>query len=140
MTAATIRTAALKQTLLDRRREMQNAIETRVRESRAPRRPDVGDALDNSDADVGIGMDFMLLQMRATTLTRIDEALLRLDAGQYGVCFECGKAIAIRRLRALPFAVRCHECEDRREAEAGRAGPMADPCGRTAFFADNLGS
>ena len=53
-----------------------------------------------------------LLQMSAETLARIDAALRRLDVGQYGFCAECAKEIAERRLRALPFAVRCQACED----------------------------
>ena len=59
--------------------------------------------------------------MRAETLARIDEALARLDAGQYGLCFDCAGEIAERRLRALPFAVRCQACEERRERDHGRS-------------------
>jgi DnaK suppressor protein len=119
MTMTTSRAAALRQVLLDRRREVQGTVAGRVREGRAPRSRDVGDALDTSDADVQNGMDFMLLQMKATTLTRIDEALGRLSGGQYGSCVECETDIPERRLRALPFAVRCQACEARREAERG---------------------
>ena len=53
--------------------------------------------------------------MRADTATRIDAALARLDAGKYGSCFDCERDIAERRLRALPFAVRCQGCEEQRE-------------------------
>jgi DnaK suppressor protein len=42
--------------------------------------------------------------MRADTLARVDEALVRLDAGKYGSCVECDGEISERRLRALPFA------------------------------------
>jgi RNA polymerase-binding transcription factor DksA len=60
-------------------------------------------------------MELALLQMRSDMLTRVDEALVRLDAGVYGSCSECGGEISERRLRALPFAVRCQECEEKRE-------------------------
>ena len=56
-----------------------------------------------------------ILQIRAQSVRRIDEALTRLAADQYGTCAVCGLAISERRLRALPFAVRCTRCEDRRE-------------------------
>ena len=46
---------------------------------------------------------------------RLDEAMARLAAHQYGTCTVCGLEIAERRLRALPFAVRCTRCEDRRD-------------------------
>jgi DnaK suppressor protein len=50
-------------------------------------------------------------------LKQIDAALRRLEEGSYGDCFECGAEIAQARLRALPFAVRCRECEQSREAD-----------------------
>ena len=48
------------------------------------------------------------------------EAIARLDTGEYGLCFECGGEIAVRRLRALPFAVRCRAYEEAREQEQTR--------------------
>jgi DnaK suppressor protein len=56
--------------------------------------------------------------MRVETIERIDAALARLEAGQYGLCTECGADISEARLRALPFAVRCVDCEESREAAA----------------------
>jgi DnaK suppressor protein len=46
---------------------------------------------------------------------------VRLDAGDYGVCLDCSGEISERRLRALPFAVRCQSCEEVREQAQGRA-------------------
>ena len=119
MTMTKTRSAALRQVLLDHKRRRQSDVESRVRDGRTPRTREVGDMLDSSDADVQSSLDFALLQMNTDTLKRIDEALARLDAGQYGTCIECREDIAERRLRALPFAVRCHECESGREAAHG---------------------
>ena len=57
--------------------------------------------------------------MSLQTVARIDDALVRLDAGKYGSCLECAREISEQRLRALPFAVRCQGCEQRREQERG---------------------
>jgi DnaK suppressor protein len=81
--------------------------------------------VDASDENVRQAIDMTLLQMRAATLTHIDEALGQIDAGRYGFCVECGDRIAEGRLRALPFAVRCRECEGRREMRLGRAQQAA---------------
>ena len=59
--------------------------------------------------------------MSLETVTCIDDALVRLDAGKYGCCFECACEISERRLRALPFAVRCQVSEERREQRIGGA-------------------
>ena len=60
--------------------------------------------------------------MKAETLNKINEALARLEDGRYGLCFECGDEIAEARLRALPFAVRCKDCEEAREMPALQSG------------------
>jgi RNA polymerase-binding transcription factor DksA len=100
-------------------------VQSRIRNGRTARPADVGDDLDESDAGVQDEIAFALLQMRAEVLAGIEAALLRLDAGQYGFCLECGGEIAARRLHALPFAVRCQTCEERHEQEQGRARQFA---------------
>jgi DnaK suppressor protein len=100
----------------------------------------VRDDVEHSDANNHGGIEFSLLQMRAETLARIDEALVRLDAGKYGSCFECEREISERRLRALPFAVRCQACEERREQEEGRARRLARQRGGLSLFPDLVSS
>src|SRR6185295_18683882 len=60
-------------------------------------------------------MDFALMEMESETLKKIDEALHRLEEGTYGDCSECGQKIAEARLKALPFANTCRECQEHRE-------------------------
>ena len=43
-------------------------------------------------------------------LAEIDEALRRIERGEYGVCRDCGQAISPLRLAALPQAVTCSGC------------------------------
>jgi len=51
-------------------------------------------------------------------LAQIDEALRRMDAGNYGTCERCGNAIEAARLEALPYATLCMDCK--RRDETGR--------------------
>jgi len=108
---------SLKLLLSARRREVHDDVHARLRDGRIDTARGVGDDIDHADARTRGDMDLALIQMRSDTLTRIDAALVRLDTGQYGSCFECGDKIAERRLQALPFAVRCRDCENRREQE-----------------------
>jgi DnaK suppressor protein len=80
----------------------------------------VVDDVETSESDIQDEIEFALIQMKAETLHRINEALERLEEGTYGRCFECGEEIEPRRLRALPFAVRCKDCEEAREVAAQR--------------------
>lgn len=48
----------------------------------------------------------------------IDQALVRIDTGQYGRCEVCGQEIPQSRLEALPAASRCIGCEQAGENQA----------------------
>ena len=109
------RTTELRKTLSEQKTRLQRDIDDRIRDGRTERSTEVVDQVEDSDTDVHVALELALLEMRATTLIRIDEAITRLDAGRYGLCFECSGPIAVRRLRALPFAVRCHSCEQERD-------------------------
>jgi DnaK suppressor protein len=136
MTDYATRNAELRLMLSERRREMQDEIQSRLRDGRTDRTKEVRDDLEHSDADIQRDLEFSLLQMKAESLTRIDEALVRLDAGRYGFCFQCEAEISERRLRALPFAVRCQACEERRETELGQARQAAQRRSSPSLFSD----
>jgi DnaK suppressor protein len=53
----------------------------------------------------------------------IDAALARVEAGEYGVCGDCDMQIDPRRLAALPYALYCTECAQRREQGSLAANP-----------------
>jgi DnaK suppressor protein len=136
MTDATTRNSILKRILSDCRRELHNEVQNRIRDGRTDRLTDVGDDLEAADADIQSDIDVALLQMKAETLTRVNEALFLLDAGQYGSCVECEGEISERRLRALPFAVRCQACEEMSEARRGHDRQLADRRGSLWLFAE----
>lgn len=110
-------------TLVERRRELLNEIHRRVRVVR-----EVGLSKDHHNAPLAEtveaepedDLEFALIQMKSEMLETVNEAVRRFDAGAYGYCIDCGDVIALARLRAMPFAVRCRECEEAREDEQRR--------------------
>jgi RNA polymerase-binding transcription factor len=48
---------------------------------------------------------------------KIQEALQRLDDGEFGICEECGEDISIERLKARPVTTLCIECKSSQEIE-----------------------
>ena len=48
-------------------------------------------------------------------LDSIDEALERIESGQYGKCIHCGNPILEKRLQAVPWARHCLQCQDLNE-------------------------
>ena len=127
--AKTSRYNELKKMLEDRRRELMNEVQGKIRDVRADGSKDreVLDQGESSEVDIQEDIEFALIQMKSETLNKIDAALRRLEEGTYGNCFECGDEIAEARLRALPFAVRCKDCEEARETRrAARAHAGAE--------------
>ena len=129
----------LKSILEERRREIVGEVQARMKNVRTEgagsimHTVEMGDA---SEADVHDDIEFALIQMKAETLQKIDQALVRLEDGDYGYCFECGEDISQQRLRALPFALRCIECEEAREQAANRERMLSQRRGGASLFVD----
>src|SRR6476661_6695765 len=140
-TKATSRYAELKGMLEDRRRELQAEVQGKMRDVRTEgtwgsKGSEVFDAVESSEADIQDDIEFALISMKSETLNKINDALIRLEQGDYGNCFECGEEIAEKRLRALPFAVRCKDCEEAREVAEQRERQMAARRGSSSLFFD----
>ena len=118
----------LKRMLIERQREILNEVRGKIRDVRAEGSDKdyaVLDPGETSEVAIQEDIEFALIQMKAETLNKINDALSRLEDGTYGHCFECGGEIAQPRLRALPFAVRCKDCEETREMAQQRARVQA---------------
>jgi DnaK suppressor protein len=135
------RYSELKKMLEDRQREIQAEVQGKMRDVRAEgawggKQSEVFDAVESFEADIQDDLEFALIQMKSETLNKITDALKRLEQGDYGNCFECGEEIAEKRLRALPFAVRCKDCEEAREMAEQRERQQAARRGSSSLFLD----
>ncbi|MBM4126728.1 MAG: TraR/DksA family transcriptional regulator [Nitrospira sp.] len=105
--------------LLGKRQEIIREIEeslgqslTEDQQRRLESARDVGDqALMDLERELGIS----LMEMRNRRRQSIDEALMRLHEGTYGMCAECGVEISEKRLQVVPFAKLCVECQSKEE-------------------------
>jgi DnaK suppressor protein len=123
--------------LESRRAELSQDVDVRIRDVRSEGigDRDVLDAAESSEIDIQDDIGFVLIQLKAETLKKISTALRRIDEGDYGDCLECGGEIAEARLRALPFAVRCRDCEAIHETTDRRERVTA-PRGSSGLFVD----
>ena len=131
----------LKTMLDDRRREIQAEVQGKMRGVREEgtwggKLNEVLDAVESAEADIQEDLEFALVQMKSETLNKINDALVRLEQGNYGNCFDCGEEIAQKRLRALPFAVRCKDCEEARENAEQRERQLQARRGTSSLFLD----
>lgn len=106
----------LEQMLRERQAEVRNKLrslrEVLPEETRAAKDPE-----EQVMQDLVRDMDIALVEMESETLRKIDAALRRLEEGTYGICEECDEKISEPRLRALPFASLCRDCQQAREGE-----------------------
>lgn len=123
--------------LEDRRRQLVHEVQGKIRDGRRDytRERGVLDEGESSEVDIQDEIEFALIQMKAETLSKIDAALRRIGEGTYGACFECGEEIPEARLRALPFALRCRDCEEAREVAEARER-MSQRRNSSALFAN----
>ncbi|MEW6215050.1 MAG: TraR/DksA C4-type zinc finger protein [Nitrospirota bacterium] len=113
------RKAALRRALINRREEI--VKETKVEISKyikGETKQLIDTALDNGDwsiVDLSEDVSLRQLSTHRKTLLKIDEALRKLDESTYGRCEDCGEEISEERLKVLPFAIYCTECQEKRE-------------------------
>ncbi len=81
--------------------------------------PDIGD---QSVGDALADLNLAIIDRHVQELRDIDAAKLRIKAGAYGVCIDCGEHIGVERLRAYPTAKRCRPCQQQREKTYAHEG------------------
>lgn len=75
-----------------------------------------GDELDRARASIDVETHASLIARAEERLRYIDEAAGRAEKGRYGICAGCSEPIPLVRLRALPFAVYCVACQQKRRS------------------------
>ncbi|MDM7455686.1 MAG: TraR/DksA family transcriptional regulator [Tepidimonas sp.] len=73
----------------------------------------------DSERDLAQALD----ERETAALRAIDEALLRIANGTFGLCTDCGAEIPAARLHAAPTAQRCIDCQARYERDHPGAMP-----------------
>ena len=91
MNIDTNRTIELRQMLMAHRLELGSIVHSGIRDGRRRQPRDVGNLKEGVPATLHqVDLDMSTLQIRAQTVKRIEEALTRLAANEYGTCAVCG--------------------------------------------------
>jgi len=110
----------VKEKLIQRRTELM----TRIQElAQMPAQVVAGDKVDQAIASLEREDTSMHLQAEIAELHEIQDALKRIESGEYGTCESCGKRIGAARLEALPFATLCLKCKEEEERESEGCQP-----------------
>ena len=113
------RKGQLRQILLAKRDALTQAMKQQLGQSltdEQQRRLEAAmDSGDQALVDLEREMGISLQEMRNRERQLVEEALVSLEEGTYGVCAECEEEISEKRLEALPFARLCVACQSKRE-------------------------
>jgi DnaK suppressor protein len=75
-----------------------------------------GDMADQASGNNEVHIHLRLKQTDAKILQAVDEALLRIEKGTFGICRDCGEPIAEARLNAIPWTRVCITCKEKQKA------------------------
>lgn len=107
----------LRVILEDLRRDTLKEIQEKVRSGTAGTSKEIGDMYDQASEERDRELDLLLGDRERGKLHQIDDAFTRLKEGTYGICEECGEPINPKRLRIVPFARTCVDCQTDKEHE-----------------------
>jgi RNA polymerase-binding protein DksA len=111
--------AALSQRMAERTRVLAARIREELAASSQQHYRDlagtVTDTADEALAATLVDMDTAIIDRHVVELRDIDAARDRIEQETYGICIDCGDAVAYERLAAYPTAKRCLRCQQKRE-------------------------
>jgi DnaK suppressor protein len=110
--------ATAHENLLETKRKLLGEIDLELRAERESNKDEGMDTYDLASEERDREINVILSDRERVKLEQIDDAIERLDNGNYGVCESCGLEIAEERLIAMPFSTLCRDCQQDQEREA----------------------
>ncbi|RMD70907.1 MAG: TraR/DksA family transcriptional regulator [Gammaproteobacteria bacterium] len=105
----------LRQLLEQQRKQLQDEIREELLRSDEEHYIDLAERVhdmgEQSVADLLADLNITLVDHQLKVLKEVEDALIRMDMGDYGICIDCGDEIGYERLRAYPAALRCIRCQ-----------------------------
>jgi DnaK suppressor protein len=107
--------ANFKKILIQKKAEFLNKTNSNQRELDADLEVSIGDEIDTATHNSEKEMFFELVANDRITLNAINDALVKIEKGSYGLCECCNGAILLERLEAIPWTRYCIKCQEEAE-------------------------
>lgn len=104
-----------RKALLEEKQRIQNNSKNALKNELALSPDDLPDETDLAASEISQNLVFKLRDRERQLLTKIDEALARMEAGTFGTCDDCEEPIEPRRLEARPMSTLCIACKEKQE-------------------------
>lgn len=116
----------MRQILVKRRDALRKALAGDLSELKELKKHSGGDLVDAALDSAQDEINSQLAEVESRELAMIEKALESMREGQYGVCEGCSCKIPVARLKALPYATFCIECQREFERTGGNASGDSD--------------
>ena len=83
---------------------------------------DFPDEIDTASSEINLQFTGRLREREQGLLAKVEAALVKIEAGEYGDCMSCGEDIGVKRLKARPVAELCIDCKSEQEKLERRTG------------------
>ncbi len=100
----------IKQTLVKRKGDIESQLARQTHEKVTD-----GIVQDTADEVQSLSMQNLQSSIQRTEIDELhlmEDALVRINRGEYGVCIDCGEPISAKRLENFPYAARCIVCQE----------------------------
>jgi DnaK suppressor protein len=109
----------LRKLLIQKREDIVREAKSEIKKLKSGEKKQlVETVMDDGDLSVvDLSEDISLKQLSThrETLIKIDAVLRKLEDNTYGICEECGDEISEERLKIMPFAIYCRDCQEKKE-------------------------
>lgn len=112
--------------LLEKRRDLTEAYTKNRHYGRESDEGGTQDLADKASSSYTKEFLYSLSNTERSILEDVEEAIERLNDGEYGTCMECGEKISRKRLDAVPWACYCVPCQERIEQGVREREEVAD--------------
>lgn len=75
------------------------------------------DPTDQASVETDRNFDLRIKDRERKLIRKIDQAILRIKEGEFGICESCGGDISVKRLQARPVTTLCIDCKTEQEQE-----------------------
>ncbi len=82
----------------------------------------VPDPNDRATIESGRSFELRIRDRERKLVSKIDEAIARIDDGSYGMCEDCDEKIGLKRLEARPVTTLCIDCKTLQETKEKSKG------------------
>ena len=107
--------------LLEKKEEIANEAGKTLSEM-TDQTSNVPDPNDRATIESGRSFELRIRDRERKLLSKIDEAIARIDDGSYGICEDCGEEIGLKRLEARPVTMLCIDCKTIQETREKSKG------------------